>query len=60
MTRRIASEDGKVAIADVDAEAGAALMAEVGADRAHFVHCDVRSAATGARAAPRAWSPPVV
>lgn len=44
VTRRIASECGRAVIADLDAEAGAALVAEVGADRAHFVHCDVKSA----------------
>ena len=42
VTRRIASENGRVAIADVNVEAGAALVAEVGADWAHFVHCDVK------------------
>jgi NAD(P)-dependent dehydrogenase (short-subunit alcohol dehydrogenase family) len=41
VARRVASEGGKVAIADLNAEAGAALVSELG-DHAYFVHCDVR------------------
>jgi NAD(P)-dependent dehydrogenase (short-subunit alcohol dehydrogenase family) len=44
VARRIASENGRVAIADLDAEAGATIVADIGASCAHFVHCDVRSA----------------
>ena len=36
------SEGGKVAIADLDAEAGAALVSQLGEDRAAFFHCDVK------------------
>jgi NAD(P)-dependent dehydrogenase (short-subunit alcohol dehydrogenase family) len=42
VARRIVSEGGKVAIADLDAEAGAALVSQLGEDRACFFHCDVK------------------
>lgn len=57
VTRCIASEGGRVAVADLDAGVGAALVAEVGADSAHFVHCDVRSARHAMHGCPRAPRP---
>ena len=42
MARRIVSEGGKVAIADLDGEAGAVLVSQLGEDRACFCHCDVK------------------
>jgi NAD(P)-dependent dehydrogenase (short-subunit alcohol dehydrogenase family) len=42
VARRIVAEGGKVAIADLDAEAGAALVSQLGEDRACFLHCDVK------------------
>jgi len=45
-TRMLAAQGGKVVIADVQAERGAALAAELGAG-ARFVKCDVASEADG-------------
>jgi NAD(P)-dependent dehydrogenase (short-subunit alcohol dehydrogenase family) len=45
--RTIVEAGGKVVLADVQQEAGAALAAELGADVARFVKCDVTSEADG-------------
>lgn len=44
VARRIVADGGHVAIADLNADAGAALVEDLGQDRAFFVHCDVRCA----------------
>lgn len=44
VTKHFSNLGGRVAIADIDAEAGEALATELGGvDRAVFLHCDVRS-----------------
>src|SRR6476659_2669539 len=45
--RMIVEAGGKVVLADVQAEAGEKLAAELGADKARFVKCDVTSEADG-------------
>ena len=52
--RMLASHDGKVVIADVQDDKGAALTAELGSERAAFVHCDVTQEADGRAAVARA------
>ncbi len=52
--RMLASHGGKVVIADVQDDKGAALAAELGAERAAFVHCDVTQEADGQAAVTRA------
>jgi 3alpha(or 20beta)-hydroxysteroid dehydrogenase len=43
VARRLVADCGRVAIADLNEDAGAALAEELGHDRAFFVHCDVSS-----------------
>jgi NAD(P)-dependent dehydrogenase (short-subunit alcohol dehydrogenase family) len=52
--RMLASHGGKVVIADVQDDKGAALAAELGSDHAAFVHCDVTQEADGQAAVTRA------
>ncbi|MFT4149364.1 MAG: SDR family NAD(P)-dependent oxidoreductase [Paracoccaceae bacterium] len=43
--RRLAQRGARVVVADIDAEAGGRIAAEIGADRALFVQCDIGDAA---------------
>jgi NAD(P)-dependent dehydrogenase (short-subunit alcohol dehydrogenase family) len=52
--RMLVAEGGLVVIADLQAEKGEALAAELGADRAAFVRCDVSQEADGQAAVDRA------
>ncbi len=52
--RMLVAEGGKVVIADLQADKGEALAAELGPDRAAFVKCDVSQEADGQTAVERA------
>ncbi len=52
--RMLVANGGRVVIADLQAEKGEALAAELGADRAAFVQCDVSQEADGRAAVARA------
>lgn len=52
--RMLVAEGGKVVIADLQADKGEALAAELGADRVAFVKCDVSQEADGQAAVARA------
>ncbi len=52
--RMLVAEGGKVVIADLQADKGEALAAELGPDRAAFVKCDVSQEADGLAAVARA------
>ncbi len=52
--RMLVAEGGKVVIADLQADKGEALAAELGPDRAAFVKCDVSQEADGQAAVERA------
>lgn len=43
VARRVVAEGGRVALADINADAGAALVEDLGEDSVYFVHCDVKS-----------------